>query len=158
MYRACRHIKPNGLRCESPALRDRDFCYFHSKLRNEPYEKFGPMRLPVPEDRAAIQIALAKITEALLNNSIDPKRAGHLLYSMQIAATTMPAMPGKPVESVDSVTSTATGEDLAPELRVCSEKDICVGCPHAATCPNYDPSKQSKRSRDKRSKRAEPKK
>jgi hypothetical protein len=29
MYMHCRHIKTNGLRCESPALKGSQFCYDH---------------------------------------------------------------------------------------------------------------------------------
>lgn len=150
MYLACRHIKPNGVRCQSPALRGGDFCYFHLKFRNEPYEKFGPMRLPVPEDRSAIQIALAKISEALITDSISTKRASLLLYSLQIATSALRAKPIQPVPSVESVTSTSTGDDLAPELRVCDENDICIACPHAETCPNYNPKKKPKRTAKRR--------
>lgn len=31
-YPLCRHIKANGLRCESPALRGETFCYFHQSV------------------------------------------------------------------------------------------------------------------------------
>ena len=32
MTTICRHIKLNGERCGSPALRDQAFCYFHRTL------------------------------------------------------------------------------------------------------------------------------
>jgi len=81
MYHTRRHIKPNGLRCESPALRGANFCYFHSKLHSlgaEPNGKFAFMRFPSPEGSAAIQLSITKITDALISGSIDPKRAGQL--------------------------------------------------------------------------------
>jgi hypothetical protein len=31
-YPTCRHIKANGLRCESPALNGESFCYYHAGL------------------------------------------------------------------------------------------------------------------------------
>ena len=61
MYRTCRHIKPNGLRCESPALRSGNFCYYHSKthiIGADPNEKFGALQLPTPEDASAVQLSL----------------------------------------------------------------------------------------------------
>jgi hypothetical protein len=119
MYRKCRHIKPNGLRCESPALKQAHFCYFHSKIHSvgaEPNAKYGPMLLPSPEGSAGIQLAIAKITDALINNRIDPKRAGLLLYAMQIASQHLDFIsPGYIDETIESMTHTADGHELAPE-------------------------------------------
>ena len=33
--RICRHIKTNGLRCQSPALTSDPFCYFHARLHKD---------------------------------------------------------------------------------------------------------------------------
>ncbi len=33
MYKECRFVKPNGLKCGSPALRGSPFCYFHARNR-----------------------------------------------------------------------------------------------------------------------------
>jgi len=44
MYNECRHIFTSGRKCQSPALKAEDFCYFHHKSRrrplpqNQPYE------------------------------------------------------------------------------------------------------------------------
>jgi hypothetical protein len=141
MYMACRHIKPNGLRCKSPALKDNPFCYYHSRLHNlgkEPYGKYGPMRLPVPEDSASIQLSIAKISDALINDRIDTKRAGRLLYALQIASQNIDRKKEfSDGETVPSATATSEGDDLAPELRVCGAKDKCETCPYAKDCPNY---------------------
>ena len=96
MYRTCLHIKPNGLRCESPALKETYFCYFHSKLHSlgaEPHDKYGPMRLPTPEGPAAIQLSIAKITDALINGRMDLNSARQLLYAMQIASQNLEVAP-----------------------------------------------------------------
>ena len=143
MYMACRHIKTNGLRCKSPALKGANFCYYHSKLHSigkEQYEKFSPMRLPVLEDPAAIQLSLARITDALISGRIDPKKAGQLLYSLQIAAHVLDRNKKFWEEDVvNSATQAPDGDDLAPKLRVCSSLDDCNGCKFAKTCPDYDP-------------------
>src|SRR5208283_2651521 len=89
MYMACRHIKPNGLRCKSPALRGHSFCYFHSKLHarvSDDAARFGPIKLPLPEDPAAIQIAISRIFDGMLTGRLDGKLAGRLLYGLQIAS------------------------------------------------------------------------
>jgi hypothetical protein len=33
LYEDCRFIKSNGLKCQSPAMRDSQFCYFHGRTR-----------------------------------------------------------------------------------------------------------------------------
>jgi hypothetical protein len=139
MYLACRHIKPNGVRCKSPALRGRAFCYFHSKLHSSSkISVVDDIELPVIEDSAAIQIALSRILGALLSSRIDSKRAGQLLYGLQIASQNVPRGWVPPPESVESLTQSSEGEELAPELRVCNGNDDCSACPYAETCPDYD--------------------
>ena len=32
-FRTCDHLKEDGVYCNSPALRGRDYCYFHLNLR-----------------------------------------------------------------------------------------------------------------------------
>lgn len=134
MYRICRHIKPNGLRCESPALKEACFCFFHMKLHNvgaEVHDKYGNMRLPSPESPAAIQLSIAKINDALINGRIDPKRAGQLLYSMQIASQHLGAQcPSKDDGPVESFSSDCNGDELAPEKFVCTNEDDCSTCPY----------------------------
>jgi hypothetical protein len=39
MYNECRHIFTSGKKCQSPALKDQDFCYFHSNTRKRPAPK-----------------------------------------------------------------------------------------------------------------------
>ncbi len=141
MYMACRHIKPNGLRCKSPALKDNSFCYYHARLHTigkEPCGNYGPMRLPVPEDSASIQISVAQISDALINDRIDAKRAGRLLYALQIASQNIDR--GKDIvdrDTVPSATQSSDGDDLAPELRVCRSDERCEQCPYAKNCPNF---------------------
>ncbi len=141
MYMACRHIKPNGLRCKSPALRGNPFCYYHARLHTigkEPYGKYSPMRLPVPEDAASIQLSIAKISDALINDHIDTKRAGRLLYALQIASQNIDRKKEfSDGDTVPSATETSEGDDLAPELRVCGASDKCESCPYAKDCSNY---------------------
>jgi len=143
MYMACRHIKPNGLRCKSPAMRGHSFCYFHAKLHTKvsyDVDKFGPITLPVLEDPAAIQISLSRILDAMLNGRIEPKLAGRLLYGLQIASQhANHNIIDVGTHSVESMTQSKDGDELAPKLRICNGFDICVGCRYEETCPDFDP-------------------
>src|SRR5438067_10580809 len=85
----CEHIKANGLRCGSPALRERRYCYFHfcaHDLRRRRQHPNAPFVLPLLEDANSIQIAIQQVAEAVLEERIDNKRAGLLLFALQTAA------------------------------------------------------------------------
>jgi hypothetical protein len=141
MFTACRHIRTNGLRCKSPALEGKAFCYFHAKQHvhsKEPMARYANLELPVPEDAASIQLSIARISAALLNGSLDSKRAGQLFFGLQIAASTIDRKQEfNPAETVPSISQSDDGDDLAPELRVCGKDERCEKCPHAQDCPNY---------------------
>ena len=46
MLRLCQHTKANGLRCQSPALRTDDFCYFHTAFRRQQRELAAEAQRP----------------------------------------------------------------------------------------------------------------
>src|SRR5438132_2143786 len=85
----CEHIKANGLRCGSPALRQRRYCYFHfcaHDLRRRRHQPNAPFVLPLLEDANSIQTAIQQVAEAVLEERIDNKRAGLVLFALQTAA------------------------------------------------------------------------
>jgi hypothetical protein len=92
----CQHIRMNGDRCGSPALRGREFCHFH--IRCAPVQVDvstsatvppTPFFLPVLEDAPSIRLAIAQICEHLLHRRLDAKKAGVLLYAMQVASSNL---------------------------------------------------------------------
>jgi hypothetical protein len=102
--RQCEHVKSNGEFCGSPALRGRHHCYFHlthigRRLRAERSHaraeaaspESGVVRLNLPpfEDADSIQVSLMAVVDALLENRIDSKRAGLLLYALQTASSNL---------------------------------------------------------------------
>jgi len=98
MIRHCEHIKANGHFCGSPAMRERNYCFFHlnhigQRLRLERYAAHGlqapPIELPLLEDAASIQLALMQVSEALLHGTLDHKTAGLVLYSLQTASSNL---------------------------------------------------------------------
>jgi hypothetical protein len=120
MYQACRHIKPSGQRCKSPAMRDHSFCYFHARVHART-RVVDPQRLifPVPEDFAAIQESIAKVLDSIVNERIDSKQSSQILRGLQIALQTIPRKPAPPTDSVQEVTLSTKGDELAPPLEVC---------------------------------------
>jgi len=107
----CQHIKTNGTRCGSPALRSRNFCYFHHVAhdlrrirRQRPQARF---ELPLFEDANAIQMAIQQVAEAVLEERIDNKRAGLLLFALQTAACNLKNVDFEPKQLQDTVELTA---------------------------------------------------
>ncbi len=78
----CHHIKDDGVRCGSPALRGKDLCYFHLRqLRERPR-----LHLPLLEDRPSIQYAVTQVMRAVLEDRVDNQRLRLLLYALQVAS------------------------------------------------------------------------
>jgi len=84
----CTHIKVNGIRCDSPALRNEVFCYFHQRMirgvRTPPKSRLHPIAML--ENQESIQAALMEIVNALVRNQIDVARARLVLRALSIAA------------------------------------------------------------------------
>src|SRR6201999_4441604 len=95
----CRHIFTDGRRCHSPCLRAEEFCYYHHTTRKpvaNPQQRRGrrsAFDLPLPEDRSAIQSSIGQVLQRIASNDIDPRRAGLLLYGLQIASLNLPRDP-----------------------------------------------------------------
>jgi len=165
--RQCEHIKTNGEFCASPALRGRNYCYFHltqigRRLRQQAqvsiqrqdanpsassgralghegesqvsvqrrdanlgHEPVAALELPPLEDGNSIQIALMQVIDAILQNRLDSKRAGLVLYALQTASSNL--ANGARFEQMRGATVAGRYEDFeqdfelgdaAPELKV----------------------------------------
>jgi hypothetical protein len=147
MYYECRHIMPNGARCHSPSLKGAHFCYFHTRLHhlaNAPAPSADqPLKLPILEDRSAIQVALSQILGALGSEKLDPRRAGLFLYGLQIASQNVERNMGViATKTVESITHTREGDELAPERQVCYSGDPCSTCPDRDVCDLCEPDEE----------------
>jgi len=123
----CRHIKANGLQCQSPSLDGGQWCYFHSRLHQR-HERFRyiethtdsllraqHVQLTALEDRESVQVALSVVINALASGQMESRRATALLYGLQLASSNAASLNTKPFASdvVRSVESTPEGLDLA---------------------------------------------
>jgi hypothetical protein len=68
----------------------------------------------MPEDRAAIQLSIGEVLQRIAANQLDPRRAGLLLYGLQIASGNLPP------QSANSPADSAARE-LVEEIEVDSE-------------------------------------
>jgi hypothetical protein len=119
MYNECRHVKPSGEKCQSPALRNMPYCYFHARANRKPPRKLTgeeePLEIPLLEDHWAVQIALSQVLARIADSTLDARRAGLMLYGLQIAAQVASQRPRLfTSDSVRSITTTIDGEDIGP--------------------------------------------
>ena len=131
-----------------------DYCYFHNRLktiakpnraksRSAPAEE-EPRKFPVPEDRSAILVALSQILNDLSSNALDTRRAGLLIYGLQVASQNVERKQDVlPFRAVESVSLSRDGNELAPKLRVCDPPDDCPSCDDRETCKDYEPAEDS---------------
>jgi hypothetical protein len=130
----CRHIFTDGHRCGSICLRNEPFCYYHHTTRKPaPRRTFGShasFDLPLPEDRSAIQASIGIILQRIASNDLDPKRAGLLLYGLQIASLNLPKQKQNedkvPPEQVHEVTNHPELGTLAPEAEIKEKKSFAA--------------------------------
>jgi len=132
---------PSGKKCRAAALRGTPYCYFHTRVHQsakpKPELKNEPLKLPLLEDRSAIQLALAEILDALATARIDSKQAGLLLYGLQIASTNISGDASVPSDTVMNVTRTRNGGELAPQGSGCDYPEDCKQCMGRERCVQY---------------------
>jgi hypothetical protein len=80
----CRWVRQDGTMCGSPQMRKHIYCYAHKQMMEA---RALALRLPAPEDANAIQVSLMQVQKALIDDTISAKKAGLLLYSLQLALT-----------------------------------------------------------------------
>ncbi len=100
-FPTCHHLHSTGKRCGSPALRGEQFCFFHHPTRRPPTRtraSHTPFDVDAITDPEALQIALSEIIRRLADNTLDTKRAGLLLLTLQMAKANLHAVPVYPPE------------------------------------------------------------
>lgn len=144
MFAACRHIKSDGIRCQSPAMRQSDFCYFHVKLHTSTRgAERRKLKFSAIEDTAAVRTAVVQTLNALIGKRIDAKQAGLALYGLQIVAQKVDDSRSSPRNTVRYLTRSKQGDELAPELCVKEQGwgksyEDCSECPHRDTCSDFE--------------------
>ncbi len=86
----CRHIFAGGRKCEAPSLRGERFCYFHARAHVKPATGMAGSHTQLTathlEDADSVQLALSEVIAGIASGTLDPRRAGLLLYGLQVAA------------------------------------------------------------------------
>jgi hypothetical protein len=80
----CQWVRQDGTSCRSPQMKQHIYCFAHMQMAEA---RTLMLMLPPPEDANAIQVGLMQIQKAMIEDRISMKKAGLLLYSMQLALT-----------------------------------------------------------------------
>ena len=108
----CRWVRQDGTSCGSPQMRNHIYCYTHRQMMEA---RSLALRLPAAEDANSIQIGLMRIQKALIDDAISAKKAGLLLYSMQLAITNVGKTTFGAAEDDELVTETVEEQDAIRE-------------------------------------------
>jgi len=70
---------------------------------------------PPLEDRESIQIALSMVLNALGRNRLEPKRAGVMLYTLQVASANAASLEQNPANVIRHTVCDESGHHIAPD-------------------------------------------
>jgi hypothetical protein len=114
----CRWVRQDGTSCRSPQMKQHIYCFAHMQMAEA---RTLLLLLPPPEDANAIQVGLMKIQKALIEDTISTKKAGLLLYSMQLALTNVGQTTFGKAKDEEMVRNTVGEEDAISEEARCNQ-------------------------------------
>ncbi|MBI2678790.1 MAG: hypothetical protein HYX28_08415 [Candidatus Koribacter versatilis] len=82
----CAHVKAKGYRCGSPALREKQYCFYHERVHNRRFED----GLPPLDDANAIQLAVMQVLDGLHRGKIGTDTARTYFCGLRVAAMLSP--------------------------------------------------------------------
>jgi hypothetical protein len=82
----CEKVREDGTVCGCPQMKGYRYCYAHERMLQM---RSGRLDLPPLEDANAVQMAIMRVQKALIDDEISEKKAGLLLYSLQMASSNL---------------------------------------------------------------------
>ena len=82
----CEKVREDGTVCGSPQMKGYRYCYAHERMLAV---RSSRLELPALEDANAVQMAIMRVQKALIDDEISEKKAGLLLYSLQMASSNL---------------------------------------------------------------------
>jgi hypothetical protein len=114
----CQWVRQDGTGCGSPQMKQHIYCFAHMQMAEA---RDLMLRLPPPEDANAIQVGLMRIQKAVIEDTISMKKAGLLLYSMQLALTNVGQTTFGKAKAEEMVRETMDEEIALSEKAVSSQ-------------------------------------
>jgi hypothetical protein len=117
----CEKVREDGTVCGCPQMKGYRYCYAHERMLAMRSTK---LELPPLEDANAVQMAIMRVQKALIDDEISEKKAGLLLYSLQMASSNLKHTTftdsKKEVVTEMPVSATASGSQIpgSPTSRV----------------------------------------
>jgi hypothetical protein len=91
----CEYPKSNGQFCRAPKIRGQKYCCMHLAMEAARPTKFS---LPALDDANAIQVAITKGAQGLVDGTLEEKRATRLGYFLQLAMSNVGKVNFEPEE------------------------------------------------------------
>ncbi len=120
--RRCHHVSTSGIQCGSPAAGNLRFCYYHQQSRSTAIKYYAEAPflaleedLPCFEDAHSIQIAIRQIASLLMQQKIEHKVAGLLLYSIQLALLNLKQLKAEKPHPAQIVMDPEKVEETLPD-------------------------------------------
>ena len=140
MYDTCRHIKNDGVKCGSPAIKGTLFCHNHTNIRKltRRRARYGSITIPFvfPEDRTSLQTNFFLVLQALAEGKIDNQTSNSMTRTLRACSLNLakgPLVEADHDNTVQRVILTPDGEEIAPP-REALEKDEPAPT-HGPECP-----------------------
>ena len=114
----CQWVRQDGTSCGSPQMKQHIYCCAHIQMAEA---RALMLRLPPPEDPNAIQVGLMRIQKAVIDDTISMKKAGLLLYSMQLALTNVGRTTFGQAKDEEMVRETVDEEEALSEKAVSNQ-------------------------------------
>jgi len=88
----CKHIKDDGVRCGTPALRGRVLCYHHDLVyrRHRIPKNAGCKLVPSIKSHRDIRAAIKNVLRAELDGMFTSEEVAAMLWGFQIAQSLLP--------------------------------------------------------------------
>jgi hypothetical protein len=115
----CQWVRQDGTSCGSPQMKQHIYCFAHIQMAEA---RALMLRLPPPEDPNAIQVGLMRIQKAVIEDTISMKKAGLLLYSMQLALTNVGQTTFGQAKDEEMVRETMDEEEALSEKAVSNQQ------------------------------------
>src|ERR1051326_8013080 len=116
----CRWVKQDGTACRSPQMKKHIYCFAHAQMMEA---RALALSLPAQEDANAIQIGIMRIQKALIEDTISTKKAGLLLYSMQLALQNVGQVTFGQAKDEEMLTEGVTEEEAFSSQEIGSSGD-----------------------------------
>ena len=117
----CQHVKTDGIQCNTPAMREQRFCYYHSRLERTLRKPYQPPQPIMIDTLAGIRLALTELLNRIARGQVDARDARYLLRGIHEGITVLKLDRTTPAEKeVRIVTDT---QALAPHVNPVADRE-----------------------------------